>query len=350
MNSSPLVSVIIPVYNGEKYIEEAVQSVLNQTYSPIEIIVINDGSTDRTLGILEQFQGRIIFRSQTNKGAAESLNLGISLANGKYFARLDADDIARVDRIEKQVIQMEAHEEIGICGSSAVYIDESGAPIYKKRMPRSYLEILWKSLFTSPFISSSVMVRMKNIKGNRITHKSELQPSEDYGFWSEILKISEGINIDYQLINYRVHQNSASSTRKDLQEKNQVRIARENIKYQTGLDLSETDVSDLCALTSMDAGKYKFKKINFTESIIRFLGIWKVFREKFPDALDIKKLEPKIIAQAFGMMILYVPIREKWRVIKMLNFIKNKWIFTIPQLIIPYLVKYFSFQRVNKYR
>ncbi len=350
MNANPLVSVIMPVYNGEKYIEEAIQSVINQTYSPIEIIVINDGSTDRTKDILEQYRDRIIFRSQANKGAAESLNYGVSLANGKYFARLDADDIALPDRIVKQVALLEKHAKTGICGSSAMIINEVGDHICLQKMPLADIEIRWKSLFTSPFVSSSVMARMEIIKSYGVAHNPAFQPAEDYGFWSDILKHGDGFNLEDTLVYYRVHQNSISTTKREIQQSNQVIIARENIKILLDKELSDFDVKNLCLLTSLDTKSYKTIKIDIQFTLLQFLDLWQLFKEKFSSSREIEPLEQKVLAQSFGILMIYVPIRDKGEVIRKLTSIRKNWILVIPRLIIPYIKKFLTYQQIKKYR
>ncbi|MBK9638742.1 MAG: glycosyltransferase family 2 protein [Bacteroidetes bacterium] len=98
-----LVSVIIPVYNGEKFVAASIESALKQSYSPIEIIVINDGSTDGTQEILNQFEGKIIVIRQKNAGQADARNHGLTIAKGKYIALLDSDDLFIPEKIEKQI-------------------------------------------------------------------------------------------------------------------------------------------------------------------------------------------------------------------------------------------------------
>jgi glycosyltransferase involved in cell wall biosynthesis len=110
--SWPLVSVLMPAYNTEKYIHQAIKSILNQTYKNIEFIIFNDGSIDNTLSIIESYAAIdnriVVVSSKTNKGYVYHLNHGISIANGKYIARMDSDDISLPKRIENQVLFMEA--------------------------------------------------------------------------------------------------------------------------------------------------------------------------------------------------------------------------------------------------
>ena len=123
----PIVSVILPVYNEEKYIGSAVDSILSQSLKNIELIIIDDGSTDKTLSILQTYKkdSRVRIVSQENSGLATALNNGIAISQGKYIARQDADDLSVQDRLEKQVNYMDLHPDIGILGSNYHTIDEN---------------------------------------------------------------------------------------------------------------------------------------------------------------------------------------------------------------------------------
>ena len=124
----PLVSVVMPAYNGEKYIGEAIESILNQTYTDFELIIIEDKSTDHTLQAIQKYKdSRIhLYTNSYNRGISYSTNLGISHSKGKYIALLDDDDLALKRRLEWQVAFMEEHAEIDILGGRSAMIDESG--------------------------------------------------------------------------------------------------------------------------------------------------------------------------------------------------------------------------------
>lgn len=131
-----LVSVILPVYNGEKYLREALESMLHQTYKNLEIIIINDGSKDRTSSIVHEYMQqdqRVLMVSRENRGLVASLNEGIRLAKGEYIARMDADDIAHLDRFEKQVDYLNRHKEIYLLGSNYNLIYEENLSEERKK-------------------------------------------------------------------------------------------------------------------------------------------------------------------------------------------------------------------------
>ncbi len=150
------------VYNSEKYLQEAVDSILNQTFKDFEFIIINDGSTDRTKEILESYQDhRIILINQENMGLTKSLNKGISLAKGEYIARQDADDISLPERLEKQLEFLERYNNITLLGTAVKIIDEKGIYIHTRKYPIDYSSIRKFIKKDNPFSHGSVMFRRK---------------------------------------------------------------------------------------------------------------------------------------------------------------------------------------------
>ncbi|WP_209299734.1 glycosyltransferase family 2 protein [Escherichia coli] len=132
-----MISVVMPVYNSEKYLAEAIQSILNQTHKNFELICINDGSTDKSQEIIEYFSSRdarIVVINQPNKGVVSSLNLAISLAKYDYIARMDADDISHPTRLDKQIRYMTSNKDISILGTAYNYVDINGR-VLKTRKP-----------------------------------------------------------------------------------------------------------------------------------------------------------------------------------------------------------------------
>jgi glycosyltransferase involved in cell wall biosynthesis len=157
--ANPLVSVILPVYNAETYIAEAIESILTQSYKNLELILINDGSTDRSLDIMQSYADiRIQIISRENRGLVASLNEGIMKAKGKYIARMDADDISLPKRFEEQVAFLEMHPEVGLCGTAVMMF---GNKIKGKiwRLPQSDNRIKSELLFSSALAHPTLMMR-----------------------------------------------------------------------------------------------------------------------------------------------------------------------------------------------
>lgn len=160
MKNESKVSVVMSVYNGEKYLREAIDSVLNQTFKDFEFIIINDGSTDETQEILESYNdSRIILIHQKNMGLTKSLNKGIALAKGEYIARQDADDISMPERLEKQIEFLKHHKSIILLGTAAQIIDEKGVHLYTTEYPCDYSSIRKAMKHNNYFIHGSVMFR-----------------------------------------------------------------------------------------------------------------------------------------------------------------------------------------------
>ena len=178
-----LVSVIIPVYNVEKYVKEAIQSIQNQTYKNLEIIVIDDGSIDKTYTIVEELakdDNRIkLYKNEKNLKIVKTLNRALSLANGEYIARMDGDDISAPDRIEKKVRFLEENKDISLVGCSLISIDRQGQEIKKVEKIQDFNLIRKTLRYTSPI--SHILVCRKSVY-DKLDGYRELSGAEDYDF------------------------------------------------------------------------------------------------------------------------------------------------------------------------
>ncbi len=214
---NPLVSVIIPCFNAERFLEKAVQSVMQQTYSNLEIIIVNDCSTDNCASIIEQLQKKddriIVLNNIENLGISKTLNKAIENSTGKYIARMDADDICFPDRIKKQVDFLEQNPGIAICGGSFIKINEDGNKTGEVKFPRGNDNLKAELLFYCPFAHPTMMMRKQVLKD--VGLYKDMAPAEDYEMW---LNIAEKFNVDNlpdYLIYYRMHGNSISANRGD---------------------------------------------------------------------------------------------------------------------------------------
>lgn len=208
----PEISVVMSVYNGERYLAESIQSILDQTFSDFEFIIIDDGSTDGSLDILQFYMkkdDRIILMSRENKGLIASLNEGICLAKGKYIARMDADDVSYKKRFEKQIRFLEANTEVGVCGS---WVKVFGESIKTKlwKMPITDNELKPRLIFSVPFAHPSVMMRSGLIKKLGLRYNQDYKNAEDYKFWLDLSDHTRFVNIPEVLIKYRYHIKSVS--------------------------------------------------------------------------------------------------------------------------------------------
>ncbi|PSU82830.1 glycosyl transferase [Photobacterium kishitanii] len=231
--SSPLVSILLPVYNGGEYIEEAIDSIISQTYKNFELIVINDGSNDNTRDLLDNyisFKNIKIYHTE-NQGIIKSLNYALSLADGEYIARMDADDIAYEDRISKQVSFLNENKDVWLCGSQVELI---GTISGISNLPINADLCRIKALFSTPVYHPTVMFRRNNI-----IYDINYKDAEDYKFWTDILLLGEIKNINDVLLKYRTHENQISK----LNNFNQVRKQIDISKRMLMREMSITDAN-----------------------------------------------------------------------------------------------------------
>lgn len=218
----PKVSVIMAVYNGEKYLKECIDSILNQTFSDFEFIIINDGSTDKTEEIVKNAMKKDkrikLISNKENRGRAVARNQGLKIANGEYIAVIDSDDIALPQRLEKQVKFLDENQDVGLVGTWFYVIDEDGKIIGKEKNPVSDEMIREKILKAMPFCHSSLMWRKECIEkvGG---YRKEFSLSQDYDL---VLRISEKYkvaNIPEFLCMRRYHPDAITVIKKREQEK-----------------------------------------------------------------------------------------------------------------------------------
>jgi glycosyltransferase involved in cell wall biosynthesis len=209
MTSSPRVSVVMPVHNAEETVEEAVRSLLQQTYADLEILVVDDGSTDRSCAVIETLRDpRIRLVRQQHGGICLARNRGCAEAKGVYLAVLDSDDIAQEHRIAAQVEYLDRHADVGLVGTHARFIDDDGQewffmPPVDSRALRRYL------LWDNPFVHSSVMFR-RQVLGASGGYTPGIVANEDYRLWIQVARSWELGMIPEVLVTYRVRRASAS--------------------------------------------------------------------------------------------------------------------------------------------
>lgn len=239
--NTPEVSVLLPVFNAGRYLQEAIDSICRQSYRDFELLVLDDGSNDNSPQVSEdcsRHDNRIIpLHSDRNLGLSTQLNIGINRARGKYIARMDADDIASENRFEKQVALLEAHPEIGICGSIVQEFsnDTLGGLWDLPQDPDDVASLLFlRCCFSHP----SVIMRSSVIKDNGLKYDESFIVAQDYKLWYELLKVTSGYNIQEPLLRYRrfpLQLSQAASPRK-LAEVEQI---RNTIRNDVGLEENE---------------------------------------------------------------------------------------------------------------
>jgi glycosyltransferase involved in cell wall biosynthesis len=234
------ISVVLPVYNGELYLREAIDSILAQTFKNFELIIINDGSTDATAEIVLSYtDSRIVYiENEVNRKLVCSLNRGLSQSRGKYIARIDADDIAIPQRLQIQYDFMESHPEIGICGGSIESFNQTTQKKQRIDFASTDKEIRAFAFFQSPFNHPSAMIRKEILDRHQLKYPSDYYRAEDYALWIELLKYTEGANIPAVLMRYRKHEGS-ETTLADKQIAGRIQVV---IQVQA-LYLAQNDIS-----------------------------------------------------------------------------------------------------------
>ncbi len=202
----PKISVVMPVYNGGKYLKQSLKSILNQTYKNFELIVVNDGSTDSTAKILTTINDKRlkIIHNIYNVGVAKSLNRGLKIAKGDYIARCDSDDINFKKRFKIQIDFLDKHLSYALVGSNAMLIDEKGKKIKKTSLPATDSQIRKKILFRNPILHPAVVYR-KKLMNKTINYREMFNGAEDYDLWFRLLKIGKAYNFKDSLIKHRIH-------------------------------------------------------------------------------------------------------------------------------------------------
>ncbi len=251
MKENYLVSVIMPVFNGESYLCEAIQSVLDQTYTNFEFIIINDGSTDSSELLIKRFRDdRIkVINNPVNMGLVKTLNLAISHCKGEFIARFDSDDICFPHRLEKQLDKFSQNNDLDVVGSSAIIIGKCGEHKGLFKVPEEHTDIHLGMLFNNQIIHPSVMMRRCSILQYMPTiYDIKDLHVEDYGLWVKMLSSHQFYNIQEPLIKYRVHESKVSTIYSNSQIKNSKKI-----KYTVANFFSvKPDVSETYKLYSQD--------------------------------------------------------------------------------------------------
>ena len=219
------ITILMPVYNGETYLRETMDSVLAQTYSDFVFLIINDGSTDQTEQIILSYQdARILYcKNDKNLGLVATLNKGIDLVHTEYLARMDADDLWHPSKLEKQIQLLDSRPDVGLCGTS---IRKFGAFEGDFIFPVDNEGLKVGFLFYCCMSHPSVVFRMSFLKESGLRYKADYFPAEDYKMWTDCLDKTQIYNIPEVLVYYRQHtsQITQDSNTQQLTQTNKIRL------------------------------------------------------------------------------------------------------------------------------
>lgn len=206
-NAEPLVSVVMPVYNAVAHIDDAVESVLHQTYRTLELVIWDDGSDADAAAKLERVERldtRVRVLRGEHRGLAPALNAGCRAADGKYIARLDADDAALPDRIAQQVQALEERPALGLVGGGAIFVDSQGKPFAEVLYPADGAKLLRALERSSQFVHSAVMLRTEAFRAVG-GYRERFHRSEDYDLWLRLSERYAVANLDRPVVQWRIH-------------------------------------------------------------------------------------------------------------------------------------------------
>ncbi|WP_418263506.1 glycosyltransferase family 2 protein [Flavobacterium faecale] len=235
VKSSPKITVLMPVYNCELYVGEAIDSILNQTYTDFELLIIDDASKDATASIVKSYNdSRIqLIEKPINTGYTNSLNHGLKIARGEYIARMDGDDICMPERFFKQVSYLESHPETVLCATAFKVI---GREVYFSS-PEEHDAIKLAFLEGNCICHSSIMMRKATLDAHDILYDKTKEPAEDYAMWIQLLFLGKLYILPEILVEYRVYANQVSAKRAEEQMKIDIQLKFELLNH---LDITIT--------------------------------------------------------------------------------------------------------------
>jgi len=304
---NPKVSVLLPVYQGEKYLPEAIESILNQTVTDFEFIIIDDASTDRSAEIIRSYiDQRIRFlRNDSNLGLIGTLNRGLQEARGEYIARMDQDDISLPSRLEKQVAFMDSRAELAASGTWARDIDANGEPCGLRHVPfgKRMKYDFWRP---SPLIHPTSIIRVAHLGAFR--YDQQARYVEDFDLWLRLRKTHQLDNLPEYLLLYRVHDESMS--RRNLAD--QLHAAYESLCRQAGLRLSYEVFREVVGASAL---RHPLRHAMVKRRLARMLG--NPYRPYLMEDLEYARrwlnFDPKF--ESFKSQLVYTLYRA-WRRIK----------------------------------
>lgn len=220
LNNNPVISVLMPVYNADKYLAKAVESILKQSLSNFEFIIINDGSTDKSSKILQHYakqDSRIRLLSRENKGLVATLNEGIDIVKTPLIARMDADDIALSDRFLIQKKYLDNHPEVLCVGGGCRVIDGKGRYLINADTKTGYETVEKLALQgRTPICHPTAMIRTESVK-KVSCYLMKDWPAEDLALWLRLSEVGKIDNVPEIVLEYRIHEQSISSSNHELQ-------------------------------------------------------------------------------------------------------------------------------------
>ncbi len=301
-------------YNDLSYLPQAVASILGQTFTNFEFIIIDDGSTDGSDDFLCRLSDprlRVI-RNEINLGLTLSLNRGLQEARGHFIARMDADDIALSTRLQKQVVFLRAHPDIGICGSACIRINSTGKRLGIGRVPVDPMTIRWASLLKNPFIHPTVMLNRHILDQGQMAYDPSFRWAQDYELWIRFLKVTWGANLAEPLLLYRIHPNQVTSGYRTDQLANHrlVSVRALNDMFPSA-SLDDIAVDDLLSLFSGVRGGEAGELSSCVNVATLYLDLFDAFKRKQKLQQNERLLHSYVVRQVV-LAVAQIPLPTGW--------------------------------------
>jgi len=308
MNAPPSVSVLLPVYNAQRYLTDAVNSILYQTYTDFELIIVDDASQDNSWSILQRISNmapRIqLHRNEKNLGLARTLNIGLTLARGRYIARMDADDIALPQRLKKQVTYLENHPQTGLLGTNIRYIDTKNQFLVphkpKHESPESPVVIRWHLLWHNVIYHPTVMIRACLLANTGYRYDENLVAAQDYDLWTRLLPHCKVARLHEVLVHYRIHETSISRAKRQQQHEITGRI----VQRELATIANDTPTETIAALArSITSKTIEFDQIKPAFDLLNF--IYDKYTERDMSEVDYSQITEDMVTRCLRFVDVY---------------------------------------------
>jgi glycosyltransferase involved in cell wall biosynthesis len=306
----PKISVVMAVFNSERFLSQSIESILVQSYEDFEFIIVDDGSTDHSWDIILKYHEsdtRIRpIRLKGNQGVAEASNAGLQTARGKYIARMDSDDISLPDRFSTQVDFLEDNPDVGVLGSRMRCIDETGRSLKVLPITLGNLNIHWSFLFENPLNNPTIIFRKSLVDDYDLRYNTSFARGSDYDFISRLLLLTKGENLSKVLLYYRLHPKSLTYTSTDIDYQNIIQISTNAVKaYLPALSVSDRDIVEWQVASKGVTSTSKRQRAHLMPV---YLKIWDAFCQKNLKEPGLTSLRRYVYAWA-ARMILYPPFQ-----------------------------------------
>lgn len=326
-NKRPIVTVLLPAFNAEKYIRESIDSILNQAFTDFELLIINDGSTDKTEEIILSYNDPRIryYKNETNLKLIKSLNKGIDLARGKYIARMDADDISLPNRLKEQVEFMENHRDIAACSSLMYLMTEKNIKQWDYYPAKTSIGCNFCSIYRTPLAHPAAFFKTEILKKYKYSDNRDSMHIEAFVLWGDLALNNEKMYvIQKYLVKYRQNKESVSWKYMDIALSNHSKRVQIMLKKMVNINISY----ELC----YSFFAYKSISLKELDNIINIIisSYYSFIKNKTlteEETKDLRVITITIILSSLKKKIRYSPFFTKAK--SLLKFIQYKYIKSI---------------------